>query len=349
MKNREYTIAVVGAGAVGQEMIRILKERDFPASEIRWLARTSRTFRLENEDLTIEAAGPDSFEGVDIALFAGTEGEKGAAKTLGAEALKKGAVIIDNGSDFRMNPDVPLVIPEINGKALENHKGIIANPNCSAAVMLMAIAPLHKIFGISRVIVSTYQSVSGAGEGAVLEFLSHAEEILKTRKVDPACRAFNVKPHDWAIEEHGFSNEEWKMIRESRKILEDESLEIIPTTARVGVLTAHCESIFVELKRPARKDEVERLFNDFPGVSLAEGDESHVLTPAHAAGKDDIFVGRIRKIPGSENEFAFWVVGDNLRKGAALNTVHIAEELIRRNLVRVPQGSASLLTGAGTF
>ena len=333
------TVAVVGAGAVGKEMIRILEERKFPMKELRVLARSSRALEVNGKSYQVQETKPESFDGVQIALFAGTEGEKGAAAVFGKEAVKRGAVIIDNGSDFRMDPKVPLVIPEINEKDLAWHPGIVANPNCSIAVMLMAVAPLHRKYGVKKVIVSTYQAVSGAGARAVNDLRAQSEEYLSTGAVrDPGVFpdpiAFNVLSHNWKIEEDGYSNEELKMIQEAKKILGDPSIQIIPTTVRVPVFNAHSESVYVELKKKATPAQVRQLLAKSPGLRVV--DEKSPLNgktcpmPVDASGKDDVLVGRIRRDLQNPKAVLFWSVGDNLRKGAALNAVQIAECLVEK-------------------
>ena len=333
------TVAVVGAGAVGKEMVRILVERKFPMKELRILARSARTMEIDGKNYQVIEAVPDAFNGVDIALFAGTEGEKGAALTLGPEAVKRGAVIIDNGSDYRMDPKVPLVIPEINEKDLSWHKGIVANPNCTIAVMLMALAPIHRKYGVKKVIVSSYQAVSGAGAKGVDQLRTQTEEFLaqgsvKDSGIFPAPIAFNVLANNWKIEDEGYSNEEHKMIQEAKKILGDPKVQIIPTTVRVPVFNAHSESVHVEMKKKATPAQVRALLVKSPGVRVV--DEKSPLNgstcpmPMDASGKDDVLVGRIRKDPSNPKAVLFWSVGDNLRKGAALNAVQIAECLLDR-------------------
>lgn len=331
------TVAVVGAGAVGQEMIRILEQRKFPMKELRVLARSSRILEVNGKKYEVRETTPDAFEGVNIALFAGTEGEKGAAVTFGKEAIQRGAVIIDNGADFRMDPKVPLVIPEINEKDIAWHSGIIANPNCTTAVMLMAVAPIYKKFGVKRIIVSTYQAVSGAGGKAIQELRSQTEEFLKTSSVKdpggfPDRIAFNVLAHNWKIEQDGYSNEELKAVKETKKILGDDSIQVIPTTVRVPVFNAHSESIYIETQKEISAEGAREVLMNAPGVRVVN--DKNPLNgkacpmPIDASGKDEVFVGRIRKDLNNPKAILLWAVGDNLRKGAALNAVQIAECLI---------------------
>jgi aspartate-semialdehyde dehydrogenase len=331
------TVAVVGAGAVGKEMIRILEERNFPMKELRVLARSERILEVKGKKYEVKETTPESFAGVDIALFAGTEGEKGAAAAFGRDAVSRGAVVIDNGSDFRMDPKVPLVIPEINAHDLDWHNGIIANPNCTAVVMLMAVAPIHRKFGVKRIIVSTYQAVSGAGAKAVEDLKVQTEEFLRGGKVEnpgsfPDPIAFNVLAHNWKIEKDGYSNEELKVVRETRKILGDDSIEILPTTVRVPVFNSHSESIYVETKKRVSVAEVRKVLARSKGVLVV--DEKTPLNgttcpmPKDASGRDEVLVGRIRKDLHNPKAVLLWAVGDNLRKGAALNAVQIAECLV---------------------
>ncbi len=333
------TVAVVGAGAVGQEMIRILEQRKFPYKELRVLARSARTLTVDGKSYQVRETVPGAFDGVQIALFAGTEGEKGAAVTFGPEALKRGAVIIDNGSDYRMDPKVPLVIPEINGKDVEWHNGIISNPNCTTAVMLMAVAPIYKKYGVKKIIVSTYQAVSGAGAKGVTDLRAQAEEYLRTGEVKdvggfPAPIAFNVLANNWKIEDDGYSNEELKVIMETKKILNDSKIQVVPTTVRVPVFNAHSESIYIESGKKLSVSDIRKLLKKSPGVRLMDdataSNGNGCPMPLTVSGQDDVFVGRIRKDLNNPKAIALWSVGDNLRKGAALNAVQIAECLIEK-------------------
>jgi aspartate-semialdehyde dehydrogenase len=347
---KKYRVAVVGAGAVGVEMIRILNQRKFPAEELRVLARSARDLEIDGKSYAVKETTPDAFNGTDIALFAGTEGEKGAALTFGKEAVARGAVIIDNGSDFRMDPEVPLVLPEINGDALQRHKGIIANPNCTAAVILMGLGPLHRAFKVKRAVISTYQAVSGAGGKAIDALKRQTEAVLKGQTVSdfdgfPDRIAFNILAHNWKIEEEGYSNEEWKVIKETHKILGDDSIQLVVTTVRVPTFVGHGESVWIETEKPISPEAAREVFAKSPGVRVV--DEKSPLNgatcpmPIHAEGKDESLVGRIRRDLNNKNALAFWVVGDNLRKGAALNAVQIAETLIQKDWLKpkaVPAG-----------
>jgi aspartate-semialdehyde dehydrogenase len=342
-----YNVAVVGAGAVGAEMIRILEQRKFPCGELRVLARSSRALDVDGRQYQVREASPEAFDGVHIALFAGTEGEKGAALTYGPEAARRGAVVIDNGSDYRMDPSVPLVIPEVNGDALRGHKGIVANPNCTAAVMLMALGPLHRAFRVKRAVISTYQAVSGAGGRSIEALRDQAGRALRGEKIEdlggfPNPIAFNVLANNWKIEEEGYSNEEWKVIKETHKILGDESIKVAVTTARVPTYVAHGESVWIETEKPVAAAAARELLSRAPGVRVVDEaspvDGFSCPMPLLAAGKDDVFVGRIRGDLFDKNALAFWVCGDNLRKGAALNAVQIAETLIQKGWLK-PQAA----------
>lgn len=337
--SQPVTVAVIGAGAVGKEMIRILEERKFPMKELRVLARSDRTLNLNGKKYEVFKATASRFKGVQIALFAGTEGEKGAAVTFGKKAVSYGAIVIDNGSDFRMDPSVPLIIPEINGEDASWHRGIIANPNCTTAVMLMAVAPLHKMFGVKKIVVSTYQALSGAGNKAMESLRSQSEEFLRLGKVQNLGSlseriAFNLLADHWKIERDGYSNEELKMIKETQKILRDNSIQIIPTAVRVPVFNAHSESIYIELKRTASISEIKKVLAKSPGVLVVDEksslNEKFCPMPIEASGRDEILVGRIRKSPFDPKSVLLWVAGDNLRKGAALNAIQIAELFIDR-------------------
>lgn len=340
---KQYRVAVVGAGAVGVEMIRILNQRNFPLSELRVLARTARPLVVDGKTYQVQETTPQAFDGIDIALFAGTEGDKGAAVTFGKEAIARGAVVIDNGSDFRMNDDVPLVIPEINGDALKNHRGIIANPNCTTAIILMGLGPLHKAFGVKRAVVSTYQAVSGAGAKGVEGLRKQTEAAMKGETPAdlngfPNPIAFNVLANNWAIEEEGYSNEEWKVVKETHKILGDDSIRVAVTTVRVPTYVGHGESVWIETEKPITPEAAREVFAHSPGVRVVDAasplDGVNCPMPTLAAGKDDSLVGRIRRDLFSDHALAFWVVGDNLRKGAALNAVQIAETLVAKGWLK---------------
>lgn len=342
-----YTVAVVGAGAVGVEMVRVLRERRFPVRELRLLARSDREMSIDGVTYRVRATAPEAFDGVRIALFAGTEGEKGAAVTFGEEAVKRGAVVIDNGSDFRMDPTVPLVVPEVNGADVERHRGYIANPNCSTVQMVHALKPLYDLSPIRRIVVSTYQSISGAGAPAVRELdaqiraVAAGEEMPPYRSI-PTQLAMNVLAGCWRFRDNGYQDEEWKMVLETHKILHDDTIRITPTTVRVPVAAGHSESIYIETERKITAAEAREALARFPGLRLVDDpapteEDPHARTcptPLDAAGGSDTLVGRVREDPFVENGLLLWVVADNLRKGAAQNAVQIAEELIARGCLR---------------
>lgn len=342
----DYNVAVVGVGAVGEELLRVLAERHFPAREVRVLARTERTIRVEGRAYNVRTTTPDAFEGIDIALFAGTEGEKGAAVTFGQDAIRRGAVVIDNGADFRMRDDVPLVVPEVNAPALDNHQGIIANPNCSTAQLVLALKPLNDAARLTRVLVSTYQAVSGAGSGGVRELKAQNMAVVEGRAVTtpgpvfPVQIAANVIPQIGGFDDAGYTSEEMKLVHETRKIMGLPDLRVTPmVTARVPVNVGHSEAVYVETERPITPAEVRALWRESPGISVvdtldAEDAYQRYPTPLLAAGKDTTYVGRIRQDLDNPNGLNFWVVSDNLRKGAATNAVQIAEALVERGLVR---------------
>ena len=327
-----YNVAVVGAGAVGKEILRVLKQRAFPTAKLTVLARTARTLEVDGQSYPVQAISPEAFDGQQIVLFAGTEGEKGAAVTYAPEAVKRGAICIDNGADFRMDPAVPLVVPEVNPEDAAKHKGIIANPNCSTIQMVMALAPVHRRFTLRRVIVSTYQAASGAGGRAAEALVEETAAALGKKPIPPPEAmpqqlSFNVFPHIGAFQELGYTSEEWKMVRESQKILHDANIPITATAVRVPVINAHSESVYLETEKPATVEEIKALWKKSPGITLLE-DPDYPM-PIDAAHKDDVFVGRVRPDPTLKNAFACWIVSDNLRKGAALNAVQIAELIIR--------------------
>ena len=313
-----YTVAVVGAGLVGERLVAELRRREFPMGELRILARSARGAVLAGETFEVEAAEPEAFEGVDYALFAGTEGEKGAAVQLAREAITRGAVVVDNGSDFRLDPEVPLVIPEVNAGALRHHKGIVANPNCSTIQMVVSLAPLVREFGVRKVVVSTYQAVSGAGRSGV--------QALQSGRKDAFAKpiAGNAIPLIGGVGEDGYTTEEKKMREESRKILSMPELPIFATAVRIPVHTGHAESVYVETQREVSLQEVLEVLGEAPGVVFG-GDPADFPTPLEVAGEQGVYVGRVRVEGGS---ISYWCVADNLLKGAATNAVQIAESLV---------------------
>ena len=313
-----HTVAVVGAGLVGERLVAELRRRKFPLKELRVLARTTRRAVLAGETFEVGAAEPGAFEGVDYALFAGTEGEKGAAVQLSREAISRGAVVIDNGSDFRLDPEVPLVVPEVNAAALEHHNGIIANPNCSTIQLVVSLAPLAREFGLRKVIVSTYQAVSGAGRGGV-EALENGREDAFPKPIQG-----NAIPLIGGVGEDGYTTEEAKMRQESRKILSLPDLPVFATAVRIPVHTGHAESVHIETERDASLSEVLEVLGETPGIVFS-GDPADFPTPLEAAGEQGVYVGRLRV---EDRSIGYWCVADNLLKGAATNAVQIAESLV---------------------
>lgn len=340
MLKSSYAVAVVGAtGAVGETMLRVLEERCFPVSRVKLLASERSEGKLltfRGEEVKVERLEEAAFQGIDIALFSA-----GAlrSKVFAPAAVKAGAIVIDNSSAFRMDPDVPLVIPEINPHAIAEHKrrGIIANPNCTTTVLVMALKPLHDYGRVRRVIASSYQAVSGAGAKAVEELkqqtLSWATGAPMKAEAFPYQIAFNLIPHIDTFQENGYTKEELKLVYETRKILEDDEIKVSPTTVRVPVFTAHSISACVETERKITAEKARELFATMPGLQVLDDPERKLYPmPLFAAGHDDCFVGRIREDLFVENGLNFWVVGDQLRKGAALNAVQIAEVLANQYL-----------------
>ncbi|MCE9597011.1 MAG: aspartate-semialdehyde dehydrogenase [Spirochaetia bacterium] len=328
-------VAIVGAtGAVGQEMIRVLEQRKFPVSKLTLLASKrslGKSLMYLGQPVAIEELKHDSFTGVDIALFsAGAT----TTKEFAPIAVKAGAVVVDNSSAFRMDPGTPLVIPEINPEDIKDHKGIIANPNCCAIILLMAVYPIHKINPIKRIIVSTYQSASGAGAKAMEELRLQAADVLAGKQAVPAVFqfpiAFNVFSHNASMDmESGYNGEELKVIEESHKILHN-NIPISPTCIRVSTMRAHAESVHLELTNPADLDAIRKAIESSPGVRLQDDRKTnHFPMPLEASGQDDVFVGRLRRDIASKDgrEMDLFCCGDQLLKGAALNAVQIAELL----------------------
>jgi aspartate-semialdehyde dehydrogenase len=310
-----YAVAVVGAGLVGDRLVAELRRREFPMRELRVLARSARTAVLAGETFEVGVAEPEAFEGVDFAFFAGTEGEKGAAVQLADEAISRGAIVIDNGSDFRLDANVPLVVPEVNAAALEDHERLVANANCSTIQMVVTLAPLAREFGLKKVVVSTYQAVSGAGRNGVEALENGREDAFQKPIVG------NAIPMIGAVGEDGYATEETKMREETRKILSLPDLPVFATAVRIPVHTGHAESVYVETGREATLQEVLDVFRAAPGVEVSDG----FPTPIEIAGKEGTYVGRVR-VEGDAVQY--WCVADNLLKGAATNAVQIAESLV---------------------
>jgi len=337
---KKYTFALVGAlGNVGTEMRNILETSDLPIGNLILMdlaQNAAKKVSWRSNEYTVIEAKAESFTGVDIAIMSAGAG---ASLELSPEAVKRGCVVIDNSTAFRMAPEHPLVILEVNADALENHRGIIANPNCSTIQMLVVLKPIHDKYCIKRVIVNTYQAVSGSGQAAVEELRSqirafaNGEEMLAS--VYPHQIAFNVLPQIDVFLESGYSKEEMKMILETAKIL-DPKIKMTATTVRVPVMTGHSESLNIETEKPFEVEEIKTLMEESPGIVLQDDPGKNVYPLAiNAAGKDAVFVGRIRRDFSAENTLNMWCASDNLRKGAALNTIQIAQEIVKRNLVRV--------------
>ena len=329
-------LAIAGVtGAVGQEFLAILEQRDFPFDSLKMLASSrsaGKKIVFKKKEYIVEELKSDSFEGVDIALF--SAGASRSREFSGA-VVKAGAVMVDNSSAFRMAPDVPLVIPEINPEKIKEHKGIIANPNCTTIIGIVPVWPLHKANSVRRMVVSSYQAASGAGQSAMLELENQSREILDgkkpTMKVFPYQIAFNVFSHNSAMQPNGYNEEEMKMVNETRKIFGCPSIAITATCIRIPVFRAHCESINLEFAHPITPDEVRDLLSTAPGVSLIDDRKNNRFPmPIDATGQDNVFVGRIRQDESiAENRgINIWVCGDQIRKGAALNAVQIAEKLL---------------------
>lgn len=330
---REYSIAVAGAtGAVGNEMLLTLERRNFPVKSLKLLASkrsVGKELEFRGQPIAVQELTHDAFDGVDIALFSA-----GADRSLAfaPSAVKAGAVVIDNSSAFRMDADVPLVVPEVNPEDVRLHKGIIANPNCTTIIMLVVLKPLHDLSPIRRVIVSTYQSASGAGAQAMAELRSQAVEILEgrpaTKAVLPHQIAFNLFSHDSAIDASGYCKEELKMVHETRKIMHAPDIRVCATAIRVPVFRAHAESLTIEQARKVSVEEARAALRDAPGVKLVdEREASYFPMPIDATGTDDVLVGRIRDDLSCDTGLAMFACGDQLLKGAALNAVQIAELL----------------------
>lgn len=342
---KKYNVAILGAtGAVGQEFLNLIAERNFPFANLKLLASkrsAGKKIEFMGKTYIVEEATPDSFQDVQIALFAGGA----ASKIFAADAVKHGAVVIDNSSAFRMDPEVPLVVPEVNPEAIRSHKGIIANPNCSTIIMVMALKPIYDRIKIKRIVVSTYQAVSGAGKEAIDELTDQVKAVLDHRPVEanilPSASlpkhyqiAFNLIPHIDVFLEDGYTKEEMKMVHETHKILGDYNIGISATTVRVPVYRSHSESVNLELDGPLSVEEAKEILSDFPGV-IVQDNPSEMLYPMPllTSNLNEVYVGRIRKDDSLPHGLNLWVVGDQIRKGAALNALQIAEYMIKDNLV----------------
>ncbi len=336
---KSFNVAIVGAtGLVGQEFIRVLEQRRFPLASIRLYASDrshGRKLRVNHQEIEVKETTEDSFKEVDVALFsAGAE----ISRHFSPIAAKSGATVVDNSAAFRMEPDVPLVVPEVNPVDTKNHHGIIANPNCSTIQLVVVLYPLHKVNPIRRFTVSTYQSVSGTGATAMEELNAQSKIVLEggkaTPQVYPHQIAFNVLPEIDLFLDNGYTKEEWKMVEETRKIMHAPEIAISATCVRVPVCIGHSEAVQVEFTHPMSPEEARHILAQAPGVEVMDDAANGFYPyPWLAAGKDEVFVGRIRKDASHPNGLALWIVSDNLRKGAALNAVQIAEEIIQRGWI----------------
>ena len=335
-----YKVGIVGVtGAVGQEILALLASRNFPVEELRPLASArsaGKTIEFGGKTWTIREATPESFEGLDFAIFSAGGS---ISKALAPEAAKRGCIVIDNSSAFRMDPNVPLVVPEINAHALKNHKGIIANPNCSTAITLMGLYPLHKAFGLKRFFASTYQAVSGTGAAAMEELKKQVVAWASGEKLEtgvyPYQIAFNLIPHVDSFLEDGYTKEEMKMLNEGRKILELPELVCTCTCVRVPVFRAHSISVDAEFEKPVSVEAARKAIAEFVGAEVQDDPANKVYPmPLFYQNKVKCGVGRIRKNTAFDNGLALWVCGDQLWKGAALNAIQIAEEMDRQGLLK---------------
>lgn len=336
----EYHVAVAGAtGAVGNEMIQILEEQEFPVASLKLLASSrsaGKTLDFRGESLHVKELREDSFEGVDIALFSAGAA---ASRQFAPAAAESGCVVIDNSSSWRMDPEVPLVVPEVNPHAIADYrnKGIIANPNCSTIQMVVVLKPIYDAAGIERVVVSTYQAVSGTGKNAIEELTEQTKNLLTfqavTAEVYPHRIAFNCFPHIGSFLENGYTEEEMKMVHETHKIMEAPNIRLSATTVRIPVFYGHSEAVNIQTERKLSAKEARVLLFQAPGIRVMDNPDERIYPmPSEAAGINDTLVGRIREDISIENGLDLWIVADNIRKGAALNTVQIAELLIKEHL-----------------
>lgn len=332
-------VAVLGGtGLVGRTFLRVLEEREFPVGQVVALASErseGKTISFRNTTLTVQAVGPDSFQGIDLALFAADED---ISRELAPAAVQAGAVVIDKSTAWRMEPDVPLVVPEVNPEDLRAHRGIIAGPNCSTIQLVVALAPIHRVNPITRVIVDSYQSVSGAGAAALEELRAQIRATVQGGQSEPSVHphpiAMNVLPQIGSFRANGYCSEEMKLVDETRKIMHEPDMPISATTVRVPVEVGHGEAVHLELAHPMSASEIRAVLAEAPGVAIIDDPlESQYPMPLFAAGRDEVFVGRIRNDLSHPHGIALWVVSDNLRKGAALNGVQVAELLLQEGLL----------------
>ncbi|MBF2386770.1 aspartate-semialdehyde dehydrogenase [Listeria welshimeri] len=345
---KSYHVAVVGAtGAVGTQMIELLEEAaTFKIKQVSFLSSirsAGKKLSFRGEEITIQEATPESFEGVDIALFSAGGS---VSKALAKEAVKRGAIVIDNTSAYRMDPTVPLVVPEVNEKALFSHKGIIANPNCSTIQMVAALEPIREAYGLNRIIVSTYQAVSGSGVSAIKELQAGSRAVLDNKEFTPEIMpvkgdkkhypiAFNALPQIDVFTENDYTYEEMKMINETKKIMEDDTIKVSATCVRIPVVSGHSESVYVEIdKEGVQAKDIQNVLKKAPGVILEDDPANQIYPQAiQAAGKKEVFVGRVRSDIDDSKGFHMWIVSDNLLKGAAWNSIQIAESLVKLAII----------------
>lgn len=339
--SKRLNVAVVGAtGIVGQEMLKVLAQRGFPAERVLALASErskGMTAAYNGSRIPIEALHEDSFKGIDIALFSASAD---ISLMFAPIAVEAGAIVIDNSSAWRMRSNVPLVVPEVNADDIAKNEGIVANPNCCAIPLTVVLHPIHQKVGVERVLVSTYQSASGAGKALVDELDEQTKSIASGQEpqanVYPYQLAYNVVPGGWRPEADGYNEEEVKIVNETRKIMHLPDLRIAATCVRVPVPVGHGESVFIETHDPLSPEDAAELLSSSPGITVEDDPHARLYpTPNSVAGKDDVYVGRIRKDPSTSRGLALWIVSDNLRKGAALNAVQIAEQVVERGLVKV--------------
>ncbi|NJL61227.1 MAG: aspartate-semialdehyde dehydrogenase [Methylacidiphilales bacterium] len=338
--SKPYRVGILGAtGAVGHELLELLESRNFPLADLKLLASArsaGKALPFKGENIVIEAVDENSFNNIDI-LLASAGGS--TSKAWAHKAVDAGAVVIDNSSAFRMNPEVPLIVPEVNPDAAVNHKGIIANPNCTTILMAVAVYPLHQINKIQRIVAATYQSASGAGAKAMAEVQAQASAILAGKQpptdIFPYPLAFNLFPHNTPMNEMGYCEEEMKMVNETQKIFGDQEIRISATCVRVPVLRAHSEAINLEFAEPFSADRAREILKQAPGVKVVEDWQANYFPmPIDATGRDEVLVGRIRQDISHACGLELWLCGDQIRKGAALNAIQIAELLVEKNIVK---------------
>ena len=339
---KKYNVAVIGVGVVGIEILKSLKQRKFPVNNLRVFARSSRDIKVEGDTYKVEAIEGADFSGIEIALFAGTEGEKGASVLYADKFIEKGAVVIDNGNDFRLKEGVPLIIPEANRDEIKTHKGLIANPNCTTIQALVALGGIYKALGLEKFILTSFQATSGAGKRSAMGLWEETKQLVENNKNSDFDNlnkeikgeplgfsdqiAFNVIPQIGGFGDDNYTSEEWKVVKETHKIYGDDTIKISATCVRVPVFTSHSEAIYFTPRKKTTVAQLEEILKSSEGVVYCP---DSLPLPLVVEGKDEVYVGRLRCDPLEENSFWLWCVADNLRKGAALNAVQIAENLIK--------------------